>query len=338
MKIYLDNSATSALHPKCREAMLDVYDRWGIDYSNPSGQYESANNSAIYLEQLRNKVREIAGMKYVVFTASASEANSMLVNHAKNIYTTKYVHPSVKNNPKVQVADPINGVLSVVGVHHEVGLIADFDKLRALCDERNCKLHVDASQMKPNMKFNMKPAVSGFNLPADFITLSSHKLGGPIGVGALVSNEPIKPIVFGGLQENGMRAGTQGLPLIAGFVEALQLEHDYSLLKKRLVELVDARYFLSTYVPGAIWADHIVCLVTEFPATELVAFMDIHGLAIAAGSACTSGAMDGMQTLESFDELPENLRNGIRVSFAWNTQAEDIEQFAKLFAQFMKRG
>ncbi len=339
--VYLDHAATTDLLACAKSKIIEVFEQWGSGkYANAGGLYKSANNSAIYLEQLRNKVKEMTNMPYVVFTSCASESNNMIFNHAKKVVTTKYEHPSTAKNPKAILLDSIKNleqelekepcIFSICGVHHETGQIRNTETLYNLCKKHYCKIHIDASQMK--------------TLPAqaDFLTLSSHKIGGPIGIAALCSHEPIKAILFGGKQENDMRAGTQALPLISGFVEALEYmqlfdKTHFQKLKKALKEQIEPSYMLENYAQDN-FADHIVCLVSQFPASEIAAFMDMNNIAVAIGSACTSGALDGMKILESFDNLPENIRNGIRVSFGYKTTLAETNYFCqKLNAFFCKR-
>lgn len=328
--------------------MCEVWNEWaGGKFANAGGVYKAAEKSARYLHELREEVKRITSANYVVFTSSASEANNMVFNHANRVIATHYEHPSLTQHPKAtltqfdKLEDELKNcpaVVSLVGIHHEIGWMRDIESLYKLCKKYHSKLHIDASQMK---SFNMQHA--------DFITISSHKIGGPIGIAALATKEPMKPIIFGGMQEDGMRAGTQALPLIAGFVEALKVieENDgyaekFRQLKSLLRENIDEQYFLETYARDMYSSDmtfcnHIVCLVTKFPASEIAAFMDMHDIAVAIGSACTSGALEGMKILNSIDKLPAELKNGVRVSFGPDTTQEEVVEFSKKFNQFVER-
>jgi len=341
--IYLDSAATCALDERSKNKMLEVWNQWACGkFANIGGVYKSAERSARYLNELRGALKDITVGEYVVFTSSSSEANSMVFNHANKIITTCWEHPSLTKHPKAtfvqfdKLKDELkNGpaVVSLVGIHHEIGSVRDIRVIYDLCKQYHSKLHIDASQMK---SFDMQYA--------DFMTISSHKIGGPIGVAALVTKEPMKAIIFGGMQEDGMRAGTNALPLIAGFVEALQVlkenagyAEQFKLLNALLRKNIDERYFLETYAKDIVFCNHIVCLVTKFPASEIAAFMDMHDIAVAVGSACTSGALDGMKILNSIHQLPDELKNGVRLSFGPNTTEEEIIIFSQKFNQFVSR-
>ena len=337
MKIYLDYAATGPITPRSKAKMMQVFDAWATgDYANAGGLYQSANNSSVYLEQMRNCIKDITGAEFVIFTSCASEANSMVINYARKVITTKYEHPSVKHNPKAIIVAPEEVeqelakepcMLSISGIQHETGLMRDIPQLYKLCKKYHCKLHVDAAQMK---EFCLEHA--------DFLTISSHKLGGPIGIAALISNEQIKPIIFGGQQEENMRAGTQALPLIAGFVEAIiEPKPAFKSLKNIIKAMVKSEYLLETYAPNEKWCDYIMCLISPFPASEIAAFMDLNGICIAIGSACTSGALEEMSMLERFSNIPKSMRNGIRISFGSLTTEDDVVTFCNKFNEFLQK-
>ena len=357
--IYLDCAATSRILPKAKEAMLYIYDKWGSEFANCSAQYNAGKKSNQYLNKLRARLYEIFNIpeNYVlVFTSCASESNSLIFHSSKlPILVDRFSHPSCKNFPSCKLFSlgkleeyikEQSSLVSLSLVQHETGMKYDHELALNLSKKYNSKLHIDASQVK---KIDVK------NLNADYITISSHKLGGPIGIAAVISKSLLNAQIFGGSQEFNMRAGTQALPLITGFVEACSqmqendfFEDHFKELKNYMKKLIDSNYFLENLI-NAEFVDNIVCLVLDkIPSSELAAFMDLNGIAIGIGSACKSGSLDGMDAIVQLN-LEENAmlyknaeynklseQNVVRISFDFATTKNDIEIFANKFNEFMK--
>lgn len=336
--IYLDHAATTPLAPNVMQIMQDAWENW----ANAGGQYQAAVRNARKLESLRKDVQNLLQTNMnIIFTASSTEANNIVLNSTRlPIITSKFEHPSIKNWPNVSSIGleemdcylQQNGphFISIIGIQHETGLIHDIQPILALAKKYYCTVHVDASQAKD---------IAGF-MGADFITISSHKLGGPIGVAAFLAKDQIKPMLYGGGQEHGVRPGTVALPLIAGFVEALnftyqnhELKAHYKKLKHLLKQLLPTQYFLEHFVQ-AEFVDHITCLILPGPGSELAAFLDMNDIAVGLGSACSSGAMDGITALSNFANPKLNQVNAIRVSFGWNTTEEDVRIFAARLKEY----
>lgn len=333
--IYLDNAATAPLLTSARLAMDEAWQNW----ANPGATYKMSVKNSDCLHKLRQRMRDILGTSdHVVFTASSSEANNLVLHNARfPILVSKFEHPSVKNivgSKEIELSD-LEGYLkqgqhlvSVTAVQHEIGMMLDVKEILRLVKKYHSKLHIDASQAKYMAPF----------LEADYITLSSHKIGGPVGVAALITRNLVESLIVGGAQEQNMRAGTQAIPLIAGFVAALEEWHEggyfkdhFKKLKMILRDRVDAKFFLESKV-HANFVDYITCLVVPIPGSEVAAFMDLNNIAIGLGSACTAGTLNGIAALKQFGLIPSH---GIRVSFGLQTSEADVETFAEKFNYFI---
>lgn len=329
--IYLDSASTERLHPKAREAMLEAFDYW----ANPSGLSQPSKAMKNILERSRRRLKEIFNVKNnaeLIFTSSASESNNIIFNsESLPILISKFEHPSVYNHPKVYKMidlDPITleeelkkgrFLISVSLVNNESGMILIDKGTISLIKRYGSKVHVDASQAK-TIDFDA--------LGCDYMTVSSHKMGGPVGVAAVISKTILPVIIHGGGQEFDIRSGTEPVPLVAGFAAAAEelcsrRSNDIKL-NMILRKFVDSRYFFSNF-SGHKHSCHIICLLTyERLGTEVYAYMDMRDIVIAYGSACSSGALNGPMILDKFD-LPS--KNGVRISFGWDTTEADVEKF-----------
>lgn len=337
--------------------MCDVFQKWGKELGNPSAQYASGKESAYFLQDLRGQLCDVFNIsnRYVVlFTCSSSESNSMVFNSCNlPILCSKFEHPSVKNFPNITAIDIHKNnldelesylkkephLVSIIAQQHETGLQMPLKEISQLVSKYDSKLHIDASQLKE---------IDIENLKANYITISSHKIGGPVGVSALISSTLLKPMIYGGAQEENMRAGTQALPLIAGFVAAAQelkqnefYKPHFQNLKQTLIKNIDAKYFLENHFPNLEFADNIVCMVLEeVPGSEVFAYMDLNDIAIGLGSACKSGTLEGVEAIKYLNEYySKNLiaQNAFRISFGFENTVEEVEKFAYLFNEFVRK-
>jgi cysteine desulfurase len=331
MEIFLDHASGSFLKPKARNAMLNAFDSW----ANPSSNHYLGKQNQKHLNKLKETFREKCNIdpnSAVIFLSGVSEGNALVYNSSRlPILKSEYEHASNKLNPKGSLfsfKDLSNidspHLISCLSVHNETGLIIKLDPFHDLLKANKCEIHIDAAQEK-NINFKASKA--------DYMVVSSNKMGGPIGIAAVISKPNLRPFVFG-KQQHGFRGGTEALPLIAGFVEAIDdNSQHFSDLNRFLKSKIDSKYFLSSHC-NEEFADHIVCLVFDFSASELIAFFDFQGIYISAGSACDSGAMDGIKAVEKYGF---HKSCAIRVSFGWNTSKAEVEIFAQKFNQFVQK-
>ena len=330
MEIFLDHASGSFLKPKAKTAMLNAFDSW----ANPSSNHYLGKQNQKHFNKLTETFREKCNIdpnSAIVFLSGVSEGNALVYNSSRlPILKSEYEHASNKLNPKGEVfsfedlsniASP--HLVSCLSVHNETGLRFDLTPFHDVLKANKCEIHIDAAQEK-NIDFKASKA--------DYMVISSNKMGGPIGIAAVVSKPNLTPFIFG-KQQFGFRGGTQALPLIAGFVEAIEdnSEH-YKKLNDYLKTKIDSKYFLETHVKNERFVDYIVCMVFDFSASELIAFLDMNDIYVSAGSACDSGAMDGIKAVEKYGF---HKSCAIRVSFGWNTSIADLDFFASKFNQFL---
>ncbi|WP_342261939.1 cysteine desulfurase family protein [Alphaproteobacteria bacterium endosymbiont of Tiliacea citrago] len=335
--IFLDAASSEKLHPKAKIAMLKSFDAW----ANPSSLSQAGKNMSYKLKECRETIKKCLNVKNnaeLIFTSSASESNNHIFNSCDlPILISKFEHPSVYNHPKVEGVIDLNFelieqkikdkkyLISISLVNNESGIILATKELVDFIKKFGSKVHIDASQAK-NINFDY--------LGCDYMTLSSHKIGGPVGVAAIISKSVLSPILYGGGQEFGVRSSTEAVPLISGFAAAVEeIPNRFfndKILSDYLKSNIDKKYFFSNFVDGAFdFVDNIHCLLTYgLSGTEVFSIMDLKNIIIAYGSACSSGTLNAPKILSNFD-LPS--KNGIRVSFSWDTSIEDLKQFVEVW-------
>lgn len=365
MEAYLDNSATT----RCLERVTDAMVRaMRENYGNPSSlhkkgieaEHEIKEAKAFFAENLKVSEKEI------FFTSGGTESNNLaLIGTAmanqragKHLITTAIEHPSVINAMKhleeqgfsvtylpvdqegIVSLEALEGavceetiLLSVMYVNNEIGSVQPIEEIGRILREKNPKtlFHVDAIQAYG--KYRIFPKRMGI----DFLSVSGHKLHGPKGTGILYVNEKVKirPILFGGEQQKGLRSGTENVPGIAGIREAAaacyenleeKTERLYRL-KERFTEGVKER--LSDTVingmPERDGAPHIVSVSFAGVRSEvLLHALEEKGIYVSAGSACSSNKPSVSQTLKAIGVKKELLGSTLRFSFSFETTEDEI--------------
>jgi cysteine desulfurase len=358
MAVYLDNNATTALDEEVLEAMLPYM---GQVTGNPSSVHRFGRLQKEAIEQARELVAQLAGARaeQVVFTSGGTESNNLLLNgfsqHGDNqgsIALSAIEHMSLlepaQNLPVKVDFLPVDeeglvirsvveetitaqsSLLSVMTANNETGVIQDLAPLIALAKGSNCYFHTDASQAAGKMKLNF--VESGVHA----MTLSAHKLYGPVGVGALVVDKhlPIAKLQFGGSQEKNLRAGTENVPAIVGFGKAAELAltnlQERSTVLRSLRDALEVG--LNKFDAVTIFAEKADRLpntvqfgVDGFDGETLLMQLDRKAIAVSSGSACTSGKAEPSHVLKAMN-VPATLANSaIRVSIGKNNTLSDID-------------
>ncbi|MBR5470530.1 MAG: cysteine desulfurase [Oscillibacter sp.] len=358
--IYLDHAATTPIPRAVADAMYEVLTE---QYGNPSSQYSFGADMKKRVEEWRETVADALGCdpKRLYFTACGTESDNWAISAAcwqnrhlgKHIVTTAVEHSAVrvtcqwleKQGYEVtyltpdgsgditaqQVLDavrPDTALVSVMLVNNELGNIYPVAEIAAGLKKKNPQtlLHTDAVQAFLKIPFTAK------TLGADFIALSGHKIGAPKGIGALYISDRVrnpKPLLSGGGQEGGLRAGTEATAQIAGFAKAVELRTE-NLAEKlaRMTELkAYAKEQLST-IPDVLLlggeAPHVLALsLVGWPSQNIVNDLGSQGICISAGSACHQGKPSHVvATLK----LPKKAAGGvIRLSFGPETTREEID-------------
>ncbi len=292
----------------------------------------------------------------ITFTASGTEANNMALRGAgaERILVSAVEHPSVLAAARVsgKQVDVIpvdsqgrvdlaalevllkgpNVLVSVMLANNETGVVQPIADVVALARKAGALVHVDAVQ-----GFGKMPVNFGL-LGCDLMTVAAHKVGGPVGVGALVIRDGlvVDPLLVGGGQELRRRAGTENLTAIAGFAAVAQ---EMSLNIKALrAELESALEGAVIFASEAERLPNTTCFaVPGFRAETLLMNFDLAGVAVSSGSACSSGKVGRSHVLDAMGVAPEISSAALRVSLGWNSTAADVQLFITVWKQLVAR-
>jgi cysteine desulfurase len=364
-RLYLDANATEPLRPEARAAVLGALDVLG----NPSSVHAEGRAARRTLEDARERLAALAGLApaSVVFTAGGTEANATaLVGFAaegRRVLVGATEHDSVlRAVPEAErlpvdrdgvidlaalataLADPRPAAVAAMLANNETGTLQPIVEVAALCRRAGARLHVDAVQAPGRLKLGDLGA-----LGADTIALSAHKAGGPKGAGALLlaSGWWPGPLIRGGGQERGLRAGTEPLPAIAGFAAAAASAEAWRaaggagrLAALREAILAGLRARVPAAVPIALGAPRLantLCLALPgvAAATQVMA-LDLAGIAVSAGAACSSGKVAESHVLRAMG-LGPLAASAIRVSLPWNTPDDAPARFLDAYAAMAAR-
>ncbi|WP_373503305.1 cysteine desulfurase family protein [Aestuariivirga sp.] len=354
MRTYLDHNASSTLRSQAKAAMIAAMDVTG----NASSVHAEGRMARKLLDDAREQVARAIGViaPMVVFTGGGSEANNLALKGApvERLIVSAIEHPSVleaaKASGKAVEILPVdaNGIVdlaalerllpgrrtlvSVMLANNETGVIQPLREIVALAQAHGALVHTDAVQALGKIPVNF-----GL-LGVDLMTLSAHKLGGPVGAGALVVRDglALEPLIHGGGQELRRRAGTENLAAIAGFG---------AVANEKLNAVKDLRDKLESSLEGAIifGADvarlpNTTCFAMPgMNAETLLMGFDLEGIAASSGSACSSGKVAKSHVLAAMGVAPEISRGAIRVSLGWDTTSAHIEHFTAAWRKMLAR-
>ena len=353
MRSYLDHNATSTLRPEARAAMLRAMDCTG----NASSVHGEGRAARQVMDDARQQVARAVGViaPMVLFTSGGSEANNMVLKGApvERIIVSAVEHPSVlqaataSGKPVGVIPVDENGVIdldalaellhgpkalvSVMMANNETGVVQPVADVVRLAQQHGALVHSDAVQVLGKRQLN-------FALPpVDFLTLSAHKNGGPVGVGAVVIRDGVvvDPLIHGGGQELRRRAGTENLVTIAGFGATAGLKQDVRKLRDRLEAELDGAVIFGAQVERL---PNTTCFAYPgMKAETLLMAFDLEGVALSSGSACSSGKVAKSHVLAAMGVKPEISEAAIRVSLGWDTTEQDIEHFTAAWRKIRDR-
>ncbi|MFL5287343.1 MAG: cysteine desulfurase family protein [Rhodopila sp.] len=353
---YLDANATQPLRPEARAAMLAAWDLTG----NPSSVHQAGRTARRVLEDAREALANRFGARPngLIFTSGGTEADALAV-HAigmdRRLIVSAIEHDAVRAaapgalrlpvSPagvadldvlKVLLADGSPALVCLMLANNETGVIQPIAEAAALCRAYGAVLHVDAVQAVGRMTIDLA------GLGAHSLALSSHKLGGPAGIGALVlsADAPFaEPLIVGGGQELRRRGGTQPVALAAGFAAAATIQEDSA----RLAALRDAAETAAVAAGAVVVAGAVprlpntTCLALPgVRADAQVIALDLEGVAVSAGAACSSGKVVTSHVLQAMG-LGGLAGEAIRVSLPWDATAADTEAFAAAYQRSAAR-
>ncbi|WP_395945926.1 cysteine desulfurase family protein [Brevundimonas sp.] len=354
--IYLDYNASGLVRPE----VLEIMTRALADNGNPSAVHAAGRRARARVETARAQVGELVGADptAVVFNSGGTEANaqgiaSALAAGCERLIVSATEHPCVAETaanagaPVEVLPVDANGVIdlawlaealtrpgrAVVAIHHannESGVIQPVARAAALVRAAGGWLHVDAIQSAGKIPVDIRV------LDADSLTLSAHKLGGPQGVGALIFKEGVSGvrILHGAGQERGLRAGTENTPGIAGFGAAADCAgRDLETMQSHVGwrDAVEARVKAAGATVIGAGVDRLpntlFMAVEGWDSPQQLITLDLAGVMVSAGSACSSGKVKPSKTIAAMG-LKALATGGVRVSGGWGTQESDWDRFA----------
>ena len=368
-RIYLDYNATAPLRPEARDALLAA-----LDIGNPSSVHEEGRKARALVEAARADVARLVGApaETVIFTSGGTEACNLALGlrqapagEIKRLLVSAIEHSAVLAAAKesglpveelpvtpdgvldldaldAALADDTPALVCVMLANNETGVIQPIAEVAAKTRAHGSLLFCDGVQAAGKIDINL------FALGVDALSLSGHKLGAPMGVGALVTRPAVvvPPQLIGGGQELGRRAGSENISGITAFAAAARaamrdLEAFADLADRRdemEAALQAAQAQLVVYGKGASRLANTSCFaLSGLNAETLVMAMDLAGISVSAGSACSSGKVSRSHVLAAMQAEPHISKGVLRVSLGWQSRAEDtqklVHEWSKLAGQ-----
>ena len=375
--IYLDNNATTRIDPRVAQAIHDCH---LAGHVNPASQHRMGRQTRRVLEQARDTVGRILGCHLsdmqadrIVFTSGGTEANNLALlglagRPPGRIIISAIEHPSVIEPAEMlleagwqldQLGVDGNGVLqverlegllksntalvSVILGNHDAGVIEPLAEVTRICASSGVPVHTDAVQSVGKIPVDVKA------LGVDLLSLSAHKFYGPKGVGALYVRKgtPLIPHLTGGGQEFGLRAGTQNVPYIVGFAEALRLTYEergqrvehVTPLRDRIIGTV-----LETIPDSCLTGDmesrlpqHASFAFKDVDGNLLLTLLDAAGFACSSGSACKTGNPEPSEVMNAIGLSREWGLGSLRVTLGTGTTAEHVESFLSVLPGLVEK-
>lgn len=367
-RIYFDHNATTPLHPEVKTAIIETLDVFG----NPSSLHEDGRQARILIETAREKVAALinADPEEILFVGSGSEANNTVLSlvtcsgarcnlHTpadSNLVTSTIEHPCILETSKClenggigisrvgvdsrslikmeeleQAVTENTSLVSIMMVNNETGSIQDIERALIIAHDSEALFHTDAVQAVGKLPVDVR------KLDVDFLTISAHKIYGPKGVGALYVKKgtPFCPLIRGGHQEMGRRAGTENTLGIVGLGKAAELRgREMEAEGQRLAEL---NRILREGIENRIEDIHFnsaleYCLHStlnvSFEGIEgeaLLLYLDMEGVEVSTGSACASGSLDPSHVLMEMNLPIEFTHGSLRMSMGRSTTRKEVE-------------
>ena len=367
-KIYLDHNATTNTLAEVRDKVLSILD---TPY-NASSIHSYGRDARRLIEKSKKDILSALGANQdydLIFTSSGTEANNLLVKGLSydHLFLSPIEHISLIEPAKIQnnvtfLEVDNNGLLnlekleaaltttdsgdkkiiSVMLANNETGIIQDIKKISKIARKYGALIHTDAVQAFGKIEVNID------DLDVDLMTISSHKIGGMFGAAALIKrkNIDVSPIIHGGKQEMGFRAGTENIPAIIGFAVAANLITNMLEQYRSIEKLRDyIEESILKFVPEAkIYAKDC----TRLPNTSCIAMpgatsevqlinFDLEGFAISAGSACSSGKIDASHVLSAMNSADKLANNAIRVSLGLSNTEVEAAKFVETWKDVYNR-
>ncbi len=373
--MYLDNSATTKIS---EEVFREMEPYLKNEFGNPSTLYSIGRESKKALELARQRVADAINAKpeEIIFTSGGSESDNLAIkgiafklqNKGKHIITTEIEHPAVKETLKflesigfkvtylpvyenglIDIGDLKNAItdetilITVMHANNEIGSVQPISEIGKIAREKGIKFHTDAVQSFGKIEVDVD------KLNVDLLSLSSHKINGPKGVGALYIKKGtrIVPLIHGGGQEKGIRSGTENVAGIVGFGKACQLaaenlDQHYEKLSSISNEIVEKvlNTIPESYLNGSSENSLPNLVNIRFKAIEgesLILLLDAKGYQASTGSACSSNTLEASPVLTALGLDPVDVHGSLRISLAPESDNFDVDDFVDTLADAVGR-
>ena len=379
-RIYMDHNATTPLHPEVKKIMKKAMDEFG----NPSSLHAFGRQAKKMVEDAREKIASFinATPEDIIFTGSGSEANNTVLSiftcpvalcapcrkEGADIITTEIEHPCILETSKCLASKGVKisylkadclgkvnieqlkqeiteatGLVSVMTANNEIGTIQDVKQIAEIAHKNRALFHTDAVQAVGKIPVDVK------ELNADFLTLSAHKIYGPKGIGALYVKKgtPFCPLIRGGHQEKGRRAGTENTLGIIGLGKAIEMRaKEMKDEEKRLLKFKEIlKNAIEEKIPDVRFNGHPHDCLTgtlniSFDGAEgeaILLYLDEAGIAVSTGSACASGTLDPSHVLLATGTALERAHGSIRISMGRENTMKDVEYVIDILPKIIKK-
>jgi len=376
--VYLDNAATTALRPQVIDRMTEVLKE---NFGNASSTHSFGRSSKALLEQCRKNIASYFNVSpgEIVFTSGGTEADNLALRSAvRDLGVTEIITSRIEHHAVIHTAEQlqneygvkinfvevdINGfinydhleellkrsdkaLVSLMHINNEIGNILDIEKVAKLCESYGALFHTDTVQSIGHFKLDLD------KIPVDFLAASAHKFHGPKGVGfCFIRKESgVKPLIFGGEQERGYRAGTESIHNIVGMDEALgqaykklEKEHEYVLgLKSYFIERLQHIIPRVGFNGGCNDLENStytlvnICLPINPEKAPMLQFqLDLKGIACSKGSACQSGSSQQSHVLSAILNKDDLMKPSVRFSFSSFNTKEELDYVIDVLNEFV---
>ena len=359
--IYLDNAASTAVHPEVVKEMLPYFD---VQYGNPSSIHQFGRKAKNAIQNARKQVAALIGAEpdEILFTSGGTESNNTILHGTLILEQNHFITSSIEHEAILKpckkleeiglevtylpvdeygIVDPdiitnsINPhtvLVSVMLANNEVGTIQPMKEISEICKKYQISLHTDAVQAVGKIPIDVK------ELGVDALSISSHKINGPKGVGALFIKKglTIAPEILGGGQENGMRSGTENVASIVGFGKACEIAKErlnenishfqtlHSTMLSRVIKEIP-HVKLNGHSEKRIF-NNIHLTFMGVNGEDLIIKLDEHGIAASTGSACSMHTQKASHVLKAMGFNHEQITGSLRMSFGYLNTLDEVEQ------------
>jgi cysteine desulfurase len=364
-KVYLDNASTTALRPEVIAEMTKVLTE---DYGNPSSSHFFGRNSKNLVELSRKSIAKQlnASAQEIIFTSCGTEANNFIIQSCirdlkvTRIITSKIEHHAVLHTIQILqkqyniTVDYVNilpsgeidavhltdllsienkTLVSLMHVNNEIGTVLNLNRIAKICKQYNAYFHTDTVQSIGKARFDLQET------PIDFLVASAHKFHGPKGIGFAFIRKGIvlNPILLGGEQEKGLRAGTESVHNIVGMAKALELsylhlseeENEIKKLKEYTISQLQLNFpnikFNGNPVDTFYNILNVILPFSEEKTSMILFNLDMKGIAVSRGSACQSGSQKPSHVLAEIVSDADLKKPSLRISFSHYNTIDDID-------------